>query len=73
MALSLYNKMVIFFRYEKHKGKICFKTLQLSPGHVAQLVGALSHTPEGCRFNPWSGHVSRFHVQPLIGMCGGGH
>ena len=28
-----------------------------SDGRVAQLVGATSHTPGGCGFNPWLGPV----------------
>ena len=27
------------------------------PGWVAALAGALSHTPKGCGFGPWLGHV----------------
>ena len=29
----------------------------VGPGWVAQLPGALSHTPKGCRFDPWSGRT----------------
>ena len=38
-----------------------------SPGWVAQLVGASSHAPEGCRFDPPSGHIPRFRVRYLVG------
>ena len=30
-----------------------------SPGWVAQLVGALSYTSKGCRFDSRSGHIPR--------------
>ena len=39
------------------------------PGQVAQLVGVLSHTPKGCRFNFQSGHAPRLRVQSQVGAC----
>ena len=42
LQMSLYSS---FFRIAKNY-----------PGWVAQLVGALSHAPKGCSFDPWTGH-----------------
>ena len=39
------------------------------PGQVAQLVGVLSHTPKGCKFNFQSGHAPRLRVQSQVGAC----
>lgn len=30
--------------------------------NMAQLVGALFHTPKGCRLVSWSGHIPTFWV-----------
>ena len=30
---------------------------QGNPGRVAKLFGVLSHTPKGCGFHPWLGHI----------------
>lgn len=38
------------------------------PGRVAQLIGALSHTPKGCRVDSWSGHIPASQVQSLVGV-----
>ena len=35
------------------------------PGPVAQLVGASSRTPKGCRFDPGSGHIPRLWGQGM--------
>ena len=35
-------------------------------GQVVQLVGASPHTPKGCRFNSWSGHIPRLRVQSPV-------
>ena len=35
------------------------KTCSHSPGWVARVVGASSHTPKAYRFNSWSGHIPR--------------
>ena len=43
-----------------------------SPGGVAQLVEALSCTPEGCRFNFWSGHTPWMQDQSLVMVLMGG-
>ena len=40
--------------------------IQSSPGQVAQLVEASSHTPKGCRFGPQSGHIPKLGVQYLV-------
>ena len=37
-----------------------------SPGQVAQLVGALSHTPKVCGFSSRSGHIPRLWVQSPV-------
>ena len=36
---------------------------------VAQLVGASSHKPKGCRFDPWSGHMPGLRVGSPVGAC----
>ena len=41
----------------------------LALASVAQLVGALSHEPEGCGFNPQSGHMPMLWVQSTIRTC----
>ena len=38
-----------------------------SPGQVAQLAGASSHTPKGCGFNSQSRHILRFGFNPPTG------
>ena len=43
------------------------------PGWVAQLVGALSHTPKGCGFDPQSGHMPRLQVLSLVRAHIGGN
>ena len=34
----------------------------VSPGCVAQLLGASCRTPKGCRFDSWSRHIPRLQV-----------
>ena len=38
-----------------------------SHGQVAQLIAALSHAPEGCGFDPQSGHMPRSQVWSPVG------
>lgn len=38
--------------------------------HAAQLVGALSHAPEGFRFNSRSGYMPRLWVRSLVRVHG---
>ena len=38
-------------------GEVAHLNKNSSPSQVAQLVGALSHTPEGCGFDFRSGHM----------------
>ena len=45
------------------------KNYKVSHGQVAQLVGALSHTPKWCGFNPWSGHTHMLCVGLIPGRC----
>ena len=45
------------------------KNYKVSHGQVAQLVGALSHTPKWCWFNPWSGHTHMLCVGLIPGRC----
>ena len=40
---------------------------------MVQLVGAPSHTPKGCGFDFYSGHIPRLQVQSLVGACTGGN
>ena len=44
------------------------KSMSISTGQVAQLVGALSHTPKGCRFDPWSGHIPKLWLWSSVGV-----
>ena len=37
---------------------------------LAQLVGMVSHTPKGCRFNSQPGHILRLRVWSLVGGWG---
>ena len=39
---------------------------------MAQLVGASSPTPKGCRFYPRSGHIPGLQVRSLVGVRMGG-
>ena len=36
----------------------------MSPGQLAQLVGASSCTAKGFEFNPWLGHIPRLGFDP---------
>ena len=36
--------------------------------NVAQLVGAPSHLPKGCRFDPQSGHLPWLQVRSPLGQ-----
>ena len=50
------------------------KIALISLASVAQLVGVPSpNTPEGCRFNPQSGHIPRLWVQSPAGARSGGN
>ena len=46
---------------------------QVSPGQVAQLVGASSRTPKGCGFDRWSEHTSRLWVRSPVRVNTGGN
>ena len=52
-------------------GPVELKYLKSRPGMVFQVVGASSHTPRGCRFDFWSGHLPRLQVQFVVGVCMG--
>ena len=52
---------------------ISLKISMLGPGRVGQWVGALSHTPKGCGFDSWSGHILRLQVRSAVGVQMGGN
>ena len=41
---------------------LTYKVADGCPGQVAQLAEMLSHTPKGCRFDSWSGHIPRLET-----------
>ena len=49
------------------------KKKRIYPGWVAQLVGASSCTPKGCRFDSQSGQIPRLWVQAPVGEHLGGN
>ena len=51
--------MLTSLLFEKNENKFC-------PGHVAQLVGALSRTPKVCGFHSQAGHIPRLQVDPWV-------
>ena len=55
-----------------HPGHV-FLFLKICPGWVAQLVGESSYTPEGWRFDSWSGHIPGLWIQSPTGACMGGN
>ena len=44
------------------------KTIENSPGQVADLLGESFHTPKCCGFHSWSGHIPRLWIQSLVGV-----
>ena len=48
------------------------KIVALSPCQMPQLAGELSHTPKGCGFDSWLGHIPRLWVwSPVREHIGG--
>ena len=54
-------------RWKKADFTRLFLKSKKSPGQVAQLFGALSHTPKGCGFDSWSGHKLGCRFDPRSG------
>ena len=44
-----------------------------SPLAVCLIVGASSHTPKSCGFDPGSGHIPRLWVRSWVWACAGDH
>ena len=55
----LFVLYMLFYYFNSRSRNHFFKNLSFCPGQVAQLVGTSSHTPKGCRFDSWSGHIPR--------------
>ena len=47
--------------------------VQLSPGQLAQLFGAMSHPPKGCGFDSQLGHIPRLQIWSLVCVYMGGN
>ena len=61
--MSFWFSVVGFFR---HVARSC-------PGQEDKWVRARSHTPKGCRFNSWSGHIPRLKVRSPDTVSMGGN
>ena len=47
------------------------KIIVYCPGWVAQLIGALTPTPEACGFDSRPGHIPRLQVRSPVQVCTG--